>query len=170
MTYLKLIIQLMILSISNISKYILLLLLLSCGFKPVYYYQNNNIFSDIYLEENQSDLNRRFYRSMSELVTLAIKKNQAKYLLKIDIKSQTAGVLIDNNSIIKRTNLILNAHYLITEIDNEKKIQEGDLKINSGYNTSASEFATYVSEEEAFRNALRELANEIRIIILTNLL
>jgi hypothetical protein len=147
-------------------KYILLLLLTSCGFKPLYSGANNEIFSRVMIEENNSDISRRFYRSISELVNLADSKDSAQYILKLDIKSGREGVLIDQNSITKRTNVVLNVDYIITEIDSGKKIQSGSLKINSGYNTSLSEFATYVSEEDAIKNSLRELADEIRKILL----
>ncbi len=147
-------------------KFVLLLLLASCGFKPLYHSGNNEIFSKVMIAENNSDINRRFYRSISELVTLADDKDKAQYLLKLDIKTAREGVLIDRNSITKRTNVILNVDYVITEIDSGKKIQDGSLKISSGYNTSLSEFASYVSEEDATKNTIRELADEIRKILL----
>jgi hypothetical protein len=148
--------------------YILILLCgTACGFKPLYSEDYNqeqqNVFANIEIEVMGGDLGKKFSNFLEDLINPEDISKKPKYKLSISAVKRVDPYLIDKDSITKRYNVVLTSDYKLFSYLENKIIDQGTINITNSYSASLySEFATYVSEEDATDNSLKDLAEELR--------
>jgi hypothetical protein len=126
---------------------------------------SSNSAGIIVIEQN-NDIGHKFIRILKELPYFANDTKEIKYEISYNITKNTASSLVEKDSITKRYDLLLELSYTIINIESGKKIKNGILTSSSSYNASQSEFATYISDEDAMKNSMRALAEELEQIVM----
>jgi hypothetical protein len=142
-----------------------LLSLTACGFEPLYSQKNQTAhaaLNNISIDDIRGELGKQFSNQLEDLITTKYQGQQPKYKLKLDIDKRIDHYLIDKDSITTRYNVVLVSNYEVISLDDNKVIDKGQVSSTNGYSASYSEFATYISEEDATNSSIKELAEEIR--------
>jgi hypothetical protein len=142
--------------------FLLILLLAGCGFSSVY----SSTTAGIVVVEQSNDLGRKFLRILKDLPYFANDNQDIKYEVTYNISKNTVSSLIEKDSITKRYEAVLELSYSVLNVHLGKKITSGVLRSSSAYNSAQSEFATYVSDEDAMKNSMRSLAEELEQIMM----
>jgi LPS-assembly lipoprotein len=88
---------------------------------------------------------------------------QPLYVLDVQLKESIEQLAIRKDETATRANLRLSAEYKLRQRDTNEVVTSGLSLTTTTYNILNSQFATYTSEEDARKRALRELSDDIRI-------
>ena len=149
------------------------LVLSSCGFTPVYQQQNAETtakFAAIEMPEPKDLVEQVFTRNLSNL--LNPENLNAPDLYKIDIKISRGDIAlaIQEDRTVTRFKVIMTVKYILTEKATGNVIQTASIKREGEYDKVASDYATYISEEDTVRRIVKELAQDARIRIISVIL
>ncbi len=158
------------------------LLLASCGFQPVYSKNNGSGTKSLInagikisasaggvpsLSANDSidgsaysAMSRQFTYNLEDLIGISA---APEYKLDVSITQSSVGIGVARDGTASRYNLILNSGYKITRIADNKEMDSGGLSSFTSYNNPNNQyFSTYVSEQDARKRGISELAELYR--------
>lgn len=153
----------------------LLLFITACGFTPVYKSVGNNsqIADELASIEiiSQHDLSGQFFKTnLENLLNPKSRKMPKKYKMETTIRNSEIALAIQEDRTITRYKIVLNAQYKLTDLATGKEIGHGNIKREGGYDKVDSDYATYISKEDATKRTLRELAEDTKIRIMSAIL
>lgn len=152
---------------SNFFSYLLLLaLLFSCGFEPVYRqanFSNSSELSKIKVNASSTVKGVIFKNELDKLLNPTSSNDEAKYLLDTSFTKDKIAIAIQQDRTITRFKIIGKLNYKLTDLSNGKLLDEGVLKREAGYDRVDSDYATYVSDEDTTQRLIEELAEDARI-------
>jgi len=147
----------------RITHIALMLLITSCGFKPMMAKNTEGyqIVEKIQLSQVDGPEQPRLYRIISE--SMGDKLGTAPiYHLKINVNNEVSsmGVMKDNLSTRYRVKVTFN--YTLVKIETQEPIDSGNIYLYSSYDVADSEFANYIAERYTNDNILKELCEELK--------
>lgn len=156
------------------KKFFLILLMInlySCNFKPINKtYTTELELNKIAIETDSDKMSHNLYLTLSDLFNPNSVDIKPEYKLIIKLKKYTEAVAIQTDSSATRYNVVIEANYSLTNLLTGKFINKDyNLSIIGSYDVVASEYATYVAEENTTENIIKELAQEIKIHVIRSL-
>lgn len=141
--------------------YIFLLVLLnSCGFKPLLAKNNyGHIITEIQLVEVTGTDSDRLERIILE--SLGYSSNPL-YQLKIHVDKKISQMAIKEDSQSTRYKVTLHLNYDLIYTENQKSLDAGSIFLSNSYDIVTSEYANYISDRYVSDNILKELTEELK--------
>lgn len=140
----------------------------SCGFTPVYGKKSDNVLeklSEINLSNVTGDDAHLLKNELQNFLNPKGQNNKAKYNLTVHVSRTMEAQDIQINTAVTRWRIKMKAQYKLTDVTKNKVIVSNWVLREGEFDKVTSEFATYVSEKEANKNIINELAQEIRLRI-----
>lgn len=143
----------------------LLLLLTACGFTPLHGQQNvaPPILKAIDLPAPDNRNQQLFVTALADALNPERSKVPKRYRFSYELEQSSAPLAIQLNRTITRYKVSATVTYRVVDISTGKKVHEGKIRRDSGYDRVESDYATYVSEVKTFENILKELAQDVKI-------
>ena len=85
-----------------------------------------------------------------------------KYELQVQLRETIRELAFESDETATRADLTIVANYSLRRFDNQKTITSGRTRSISSYNILERQFASTISEADARRRTLRDIANDIR--------
>ena len=135
------------------------MLLLSCGFKQIQgkkkiQIQNINISGE----------NRIAYVLKNNISLMSDNNSKNKYDVEINIKKEKKNKIKDLAGRVIRYELFIEADFKLTDLNDNKIIQKKFIK-NSDYTVGSSHSVTIDNEQNATKNIIRQLSEDINNFI-----
>ena len=135
------------------------MLLLSCGFKQIQgkkkiQIQNINISGE----------NRIAYVLKNNISLMSDNNSKNKYDVEINIKKEKKNKIKDLAGKVIRYELFIEADFKLTDLNDNKIIQKKFIK-NSDYTVGSSHSVTIDNEQNATKNIIRQLSEDINNFI-----
>ena len=165
----------------SLTRSLILLLSLSvlaaCGLKPVHAKMDSNLAAELSsvqignISTNRDDnvaLNAGARESqilkykLAELLAPDGNGAYPAYRLDLDLTVEKGELGIQQDLRVTRYDIIETADYRLVSLANNQIATKGRTRIKSSFNRTASEFSTFVAEEDASEKAAEELAQEIK--------
>lgn len=162
-----------LLMLSQIRIFVLLLLTASCGFQPVHgtasaLPANSPITMGITIvasantnnDNKTNSMARQFSYNLEDI--LPSTKNPA-YRLEVALNESVTGLGVARDGTASRYNLNLNSTYSLIRISDNKQVDNGTIGNVTSYNNPSNQyFSTFVSEQDARKRGVKELAELYR--------
>lgn len=151
---------------------LLLLTLASCGFTPLYggggpmSGSDSASVSELYAIRILPAANREgqvLYNRLRDLINPKGVPADPRYLLELQITQSTDTIFERRDQTASRVNLQLTVPFTLMSAIDRTILHEGNVRVTTSYNILNSPYATEASREEAFRRALGEVAEQIRL-------
>ncbi len=144
------------------------LALSSCGFRPLYGEDEAGSSTFDSLETIQiAALPDRTGQQLHNLLRDRINPRgqpiSPEYVLRIRLSETTESLAIAQDETATRANLRLSANFTLTQVGSNEVVMSGNARSSNSYNIVDSQYATYVSQNDARDRALRELSEDIRL-------
>ncbi|MBO7332112.1 MAG: hypothetical protein J6U64_00415 [Alphaproteobacteria bacterium] len=145
-------------------------LLVSCGFRPVYYTGKGEVPFDtktatIQIMPIPNEIGRICKQELKNNLNPENKDVPYKYQLEVTLEKQEIrdqGILEDNTA--TRATMIMKAHYSLTEIATRKEVAKGTVFAESSYNIlRANPYATITKADSTEKELVKNLANQIAL-------
>ena len=101
--------------------------------------------------------------TLIDLVRGAEHQSDALYRLKVTVKQTIEGTAVETNGDITRYTYTMVADYALSNIHTGADITTGSETSVTGYDVVASPYATLVAQQDAQKNAAKDVADRIRI-------
>jgi hypothetical protein len=165
---------------------VLCLLTTACGFTPVYgtapsaSCANSPIFaginitasdgaittSDTIINNNSHapSVTRQFKENLEDLLAPMNNGKPPAYHLEVIISQTTSAIGISRDGTASRFNLNINSSYKLTNKSGDKLLDTGKISSITSYNNPSNQyFSTYISEQDARKRGIMELAQLYRL-------
>jgi hypothetical protein len=152
--------------------YIFLFLLLGCGLTPLHKLHNEDytILTKVELgkvDGKKSYILRNYLEDQLDPNNL----NESKeFVIDISLNSSTEAALVQKDSTISNSDMIVTAHFSIKRIKDNEKIKDGHIKVVTNYEENLSSFSSFSQKNKAYDNALKEIARSVKSYIIIALL
>ena len=90
-------------------------------------------------------------------------QNDALYRLKVTVKQTIEGTAVETNGDITRYTYTMIADYTLSNIHTGAEITKGSETSVGAYDVVASPYATLTAQQDAQKNAAKDIADRIRI-------
>lgn len=150
-------------------------LLQNCGFRPLYSTTSKSVSSPTLLASVtvapiKGRTGQLFKNTLEDTINPSHLVTEPKYRLTITLETQQLSLAIQRDRTISRYQIIVTAHYTLTDINTGKTIRTGQSQRETGYDKTVSPYATFVSEETATLNAMKALAQDISILATSSII
>jgi LPS-assembly lipoprotein len=140
-----------------------------CGFHPLFATSDSalggqQVFNSIYVDPIEAE--RAGYELRNTLIDLLEGPNHqsdAHYRLKVAVKQTIEGTAVQTNGNITRYTYTMIADYALSNIHTGAEITKGSETSVAAYDVVASPYATLVAQQDAQKNAAKDIADRIRI-------
>lgn len=145
-----------------------LLTLAACGFRPVHGrdYQAEQVsgMDTVQVVVNTSRLGQLLKAEIEHGVNPDYQRAEKLYTLRITLSERDIYLFINPDGTAGRGDVLFNSTYTLTRNLDQKVLKTGRLNRTSSYNISESaDYATYVSEEDARKRGIVELAQDYKL-------
>lgn len=157
---------------SSVKACALLLLLGACGFQPVYGRHaplpaGAPIAEGIAISASSADgdahMAQQFHNNLEDLVHPTGVPSAPLYRLDVTLTATAVGLGVARDGTASRYNLLLDSTYAITRIQDNVQLTHGNIRNVTSYNNPNNQyFSTYVSEQDARKRGITELAEMYR--------
>lgn len=159
--------------LSQIRVLALLLLTASCGFKPVHgtnsnLPDNSPITTGITISTTATTTNDNKTNSMARqfsynLEDILPSNTNPSYRLEVTLTESIAALGVARDGTASRYNLNINSTYSLIRIADNKQVDNGTISNVTSYNNPSNQyFSTFVSEQDARKRGIKELAELYR--------
>ncbi len=143
-----------------------------CGFRPLYGEddEGSTTFEDletVQIAAVGGRTGQQLHNLLRDRINPRGQPNRPEYVLKISLSEQTEVLAIQQDEIATRANLRLSARFTLTKLKDNAVVFRGLSNSINSYNIVDSQYATYVSGNDARERALRELSEDIRLRLAT---
>jgi len=144
------------------------LTLSGCGFRPLYGEDEAGTSTFDSLETIQiaalpDRTGQQLHNLLRDRINPRGQPNRPVYVLRISLTEKTEKLAIAQDETATRANLRLSANFTLTKVKSSEVVMSGSSRSANSYNIVDSQYATYVSENDARDRALRELSEDIRL-------
>lgn len=141
----------------------------SCGFKPVHAKTNGEVngmlasrLSSVQISDIPGREGQILKYKLVDLLQPDSRINNPEYRLDITIANTRNELGIQEDLRVTRYDIEEIANFKLISLANNQVALEGKSRIKSSFNRTASEFSTFVAEEDASEKAAEELAQELK--------
>src|SRR6185312_10948050 len=131
-----------------------LLLLVGCGFHPMYSSALEPQLTAVYVEPIADRDGYELRNQLIDLLHSDGSKAGKRYILKVTLNETSQGIALRNDATITRYNQTLDVHYVLTE---------GDQTSLSAYNVANSPYATLAAAQDSSKRAAQDIAERIHL-------
>lgn len=147
----------------------------SCGFRPADSYLSNQnhieLLNKIELGEIKAPFKPIFTNHLyNELGQISYACSNCEYRLDLKVHIEEEELFIKKDSTVTRKLKSISCEYVITDKNLQKKLESSKIKIYTSTEESDSAYAAYYNQEETIKNALHEIARQLKINILAALI
>ena len=141
---------------------VMVILLASCGFKPMYSTnfesESDYSLSEIKIANLKSEREYKLRNYLEDELDPNDEGSEKLFDLSIDVTDSVSGLLVQKDSTIttKQHNII--ANYNLKDNSNGKIIDQGVVRFSVSFSELDSEYATYALDKRTYDNSLQELA------------
>lgn len=144
-----------------------LLMLISCGFQPVYKAEKNNaeiaaILASIKIDPLSGRKGQILYTSLEDQLNPLASTAATNYRLSIQLKENEFPVAIEKSGEITRYNIIFTANYTLIDQKTQKVIDKGTINTVGSYDAVDSRYSTFTAQSYTVKTTLKEMSEEIR--------
>ncbi len=152
-----------------------LLIVTACGFSPVYSQKDTNEdiaakLATIRISPIKSILGQEYVNALQDVLDPAHLQAVPEYVINATLTKDTQALAIERDRTVTRYKVIIFVDYKLQEIATGKIISSGKIKNEADYDKVNSDYATYVSENATAIRAIRELAQDTKIRIISALI
>ena len=145
---------------------ITLVLLMGCGFQPMYARQTgapavSDQLALIYVDSIENRTGQILRNHLLDRLTPLDAAAEARYRLSIDLRFSQESVALERDETVTRKNLTVTAGYILRDVMQRKTLTHGSVRTVAAFNVVQSDFATLSAERDAERRAVKELSEEI---------
>ena len=116
---------------------------------------NNSINSSA-----STSMSRQFINNLEDLLGTSV---APEYKLDVSITESNVGIGVSRDGTASRYNLVINSSYKLIHIADNKEVDSGSLSNFTSYNNPNNQyFSTYISERDARKRGISELAELYR--------
>jgi len=165
----------MSLQLRNICLLVLIFLVSSCGFKPLYAKKDgekNHSCDNFTVDKIKGYFipgQKMQYKLQDSLDQACINQNK-QYYISMDIIKGKNALSIQKDREITRYSLTLTGNYQLFEKGADKPLYTGTSVMVGSYDAVTSDYGTYALEEDTQAKMLEEMANDITLKISSQLL
>ena len=146
---------------SLISIIVLSLILISCGFKPIYNSKNSN-FEVIEIENKNENKNSFFIEKV--IMSLSDKNAEKKVKVEIDYKRLISTILKDSKGDPSKKKLSINVNLKVKN-DTENILANKSFNEEFSYDVQSDKFGMAQYEENITNNLNNKISNDIIILL-----
>ena len=162
-------------SFASIIAIIMLVILSACGFTPVHSKQGDNEevarkLASIYVKPIKTLLGQEYVNTLEDILDPSRTGTVKEYEMEVVVSKDVSALAIERDRTITRYKVAVTANYTLKEIASGKIISSGIVRGSSEYDKVDSDYATYVSENDTTNRAIRELAQDTKIRIMSALI
>lgn len=149
--------------------------LTGCGFEPLYGRGNAHApaaaedlarveIAGVEVVPVSGRIGQQFRADLEDRLNPTSRALPALYRLKVLISPVIQSLGITPDGMVSRLNLHLSSNFTLTRISDGKEMLRGSVRRVSGYNNVANAyFSVFVSENDAYRRGVTELAEDYRL-------
>jgi hypothetical protein len=161
--------------LKNLLTLIIIFIVTSCGFTPVYQTvegdsANAKKLASVKVESSHNLMGQYYSNNLSDLLNPTSLQIEPKYRISTDLKKHRIPFAIQQDRTITRYKVVIEVNYKLVNMENGDVIDEGRLHREGGYDKVDSDYATYVSDEDTTKRIVKELAEDTRIRIMASLI
>jgi LPS-assembly lipoprotein len=142
-----------------------LLLLASCGFRPVHAPVSDPYEATLpFVQIEKIDAGRPGQILQMELEDLFHPDGQypqPRHRLAVTLTQAKQPIVIESNARVSRYNVLFTADYRLIDLLSGATVHQGKVSRQSSYNASLSDFSTYVAEGDAFNRGVKQIAKDV---------
>lgn len=158
----------------NFLVFACLVLNASCGFTPMYAKHEDNTdisakLATVGIKPIKSLIGQAYVNSLEDVLDPSHMGASKDYIIEAEISKDMQPLAIEQDRTVTRYKVIVTASYKLKEISSGQVIASGSVTGRSDYDKVDSDYATYVSENETTKRAIRELAQDTKIKIIAAL-
>ncbi len=155
--------------------FLILLIISSCGFTPVYSKQGDNAeiaakLSSVEVKPIKTLIGQEYVNALQDVLDPGRVGAVKDYEMEVTITKAVSPLAIERDRTVTRYKVAVTANYKLKASADGKIISSGTLKGESDYDKVDSYYATYVSDDDTTRRVIRELAQDTKIRIISALL
>jgi LPS-assembly lipoprotein len=159
----------------SLSIVIIVALLQSCGFTPMYAQREDSAdiaekLATVQIKPIKTLIGQTYVNTLEDILDPAHKGAAKDYVLEATVNKETQALAIEQDRTVTRYKVIVTVNYSLKQISDDKVISSGTVRGQSDYDKVDSDYATYVSEDQTTNRAIRELAQDTKIKIIAALL
>lgn len=155
----------------RLSYIVVLLALAACGFQPIYQKSKDSVQSELLQVEvpimNTDRTEQLFSSTLADSLNPQSRSSTKPYLFQAVIKKTHDPAIIQQDREITRYRVSLEVKYKLIEKATGKVVLEDVARLRSSYDDLTSEFANYSSQVDAEERAARELAETVRMRLIS---
>jgi len=147
----------------------------ACGFTPVYkqnnsYFEANEKLASVKVNTDRG-LNEQYFSSrLNDLLNPTEIDAEKKYDLNIKLSVASTPLAIQQDRTVTRYKVTVGANYTLKDKASDNILSEGTIQREGGFDKVDSNYATYISEEDSKRRVTKELAEDMKLRIISVLL
>jgi hypothetical protein len=146
----------------------LCVMLASCGFEPLHgrkYRQEQRLdLSEVEIHVDNSRRGQLLEAEIRDAVNPDYQAATKLYRLQISLRETEIALFIRQDGTSSRGDIILNSNYTLTRIADGEVVDTNTITRSASFNSSESaDYASYVSEEDARKRAVVELAQDYKL-------
>lgn len=149
-------------------------LLSSCGFNIIYKTNDNSSYyqelAAIEILDVRSRINQELKNDLLDIFNYDNIKVKPKYILSLTISKTISPTFIDDGGASGRNHLTLNVKYELKNIEDNKIITTGETFAGDDFNIYERRFGNYIAEEYIQSNLLKLIAENIRSLLVKDLI
>ena len=145
---------------------ILPVLLAACGFEPMYGTQSATKNPELFAGMKIAPIPGREGQLLREGLEDKLNPSGANpvnpaYRLEVSLRKSSGAIGVARDGTVSRYNLYLDSHYTLYRTSDNLAVATGDFRrVNSYNNLTNAYFSTFVSENDAIKQGVRELAED----------
>lgn len=142
---------------------IVVVLFSNCGYQPIYSnkIQKNDEFLSIRVKNIKDRPGQILKNDLTDRLNPNNKKKIPKYYLEVKLNESKQEIGYKKDLSATRTNLIVNAKYILRNIKAGDIILKNDTKTISSYDVVESTYATIIAEKDAREKTMKIIADTI---------
>lgn len=145
-----------------------LLALAACGFRPVhgrmYQAEQETSLASVAVQVDNTRLGQLLKAEIETGVNPDYERAEKLYTLSITLSTYDVYLFVNPDGTAGRGDVVFNSNYQLVRNLDRKVLKTGQIKRVSSYNISESaDYATYVSEDDARRRGVVELAQDYKL-------
>ena len=142
---------------------VVLLLTLSCGFKPIYKFSDTNSSNASYGVKVLNDVSREI---IEEINTNIITGDDEKFIALLTINESLDPLIINTNGTVAKYRIEILISYKLIEIETDREISSGTARGSAQYDVGTSEITNEDTKKSmikiATRNAIQLMVSKIQ--------
>lgn len=146
-----------------------------CGFSPMYAQNGDNAelsakLASVEIKPIKTLIGQEYRNALEDVLDPSHIGAVKEYVMEANLSKNVLPLAIERDRTVTRYKVVIVVDFTLKEIVSGKVISKGQLKNDTDYDRVNSDYATYVSENDTTNRAIREIAQDTKIRIISALL